>query len=401
MIRLAVVTANTMAARAIEEMTRETDTFGLVYCGAPSPPQMAGRLLSAADPELILLDLGDWECVAELVAGLHNASRPAALLGFRAAWTSEQQRSFEHDGLVDLLKEPFSVAQLEAAAYHAVHRQRPVTNPNVLAFLPAKAGSGCSMVALNTAASLANTLNKPTLLVEADRRSGALSILLNAENRGGLAHVLSNSGALTGMEFQQHLAWVGKLHLLLANPSNPGPLPNWTNYYQLLRFVQTQYDFVLVDLPEVIDSATSELVKAARAVFIVCEPEVTSLELGTVRRAELEHCGVAVEKIWALGNRWEPDRLKREHLVRTVETPMFAALPNDYKSIKDAALESRLVARGSPFGRACADLARRLSGLGEAVPEARSSRLGDSILIWTRELKRLRKRKRGTGRDET
>jgi len=47
---------------------------------------------------------------------------------------------------------------------------------------------------------------------------------------------------------------------------------------------------------------------------------------------------------------------------------MFAALPNDYEQVKDAALESRLVSRNSPFGNACAELARRLANVPEREP---------------------------------
>lgn len=102
--------------------------------------------------------------------------------------------------------------------------------------------------------------------------------------------------------------------------------------------------------------------------------------LGQVRREDLENNGIPPEKILALGNRWEPDRLKRGQLVGTIEAPMFAALPNDYEEIKSAALESRLVRRESPFGTACADLARRLSGSPPAAPDGPISRVLRLIL---------------------
>ena len=264
--------------------------------------------------------------------------------------------------IIELLHEPFSPTDLGRAAHYAVHRRHPLTHQNILAFLPSKAGSGCTTVALNTAAALANDLDQRTLLVEADRRSGTLSILLDVEGRGGLAEVLARS-TFSGVAWSQNIQSIGKLDLLLANPFKPGPLPNWVNYYQMLLFAQKQYDFIVVDHPEVVNPATAELLNAARQIFIVCEPEVASLKLVPLRRAELESCGVPAEKIYVLGNRWDPRRLEREDVVRTASAPMFAALPNDYDHVKNAALESRLVSRDSPFCKACADLARRLANI--------------------------------------
>ena len=376
MIRLALLTSNAAATAAIEQMVQDAGMFELGYRGSgesPAPAEL--RALLSADPEVILLGIDDCEHMARLATQLNGANRRGALVGFLNDWSPEQQESLADAGILELLHEPFSHSDLEKATHHAIHRRHPVTHPNVFAFLPSKAGSGCSTVALNTAAALANDLDRRTLLVEADRRSGALSISLNVEGREGLGEVLPRSGVLTGMEWSQNLGSIGKLDLLLANPFKPGPLPSWMNYYQLLLFAEKQYDFIVVDLPEVVNPATAELVGIARYTFIVCEPEVASLKLVPLRRAELESCGIPGEKIYVLGNRWEPHRLKSEDVAGIAKAPMFAVLPNDYQQVKNAALESSLVSRNSPFGSACTELARRLAGAPQPEPPGSVSRL--------------------------
>ena len=362
MIRLALLASNVAAADAIEQMTQDSSVFKLVHRSSPvSASQPVLQALSAVDPEVILMEVNGGEDAVELVKRLALASR-GALVGFRSEWTSEEQSSFAKAGACELLCEPFSAADLEEAAYRAVHLRRPTTHQNLLAFLPSKAGSGCSTVAVNTAAALANDLNQRTLLIEADRRSGALSVLLDVEDRGGLAQVLSHAGALTGLEWRQHVVSIGKLDLLLANPFNLGTPPTWADYYQMLSFIEKQYDFIVVDLPEVVNKATAELLSVARLVFIVCEPDVISLKLVRLRKTELECCAVRQENICVLGNRWESRRLNRD-IIQMTGAPMFAALPNDYQQVQNAALESRLVSRDSQFGRACAELARRLANM--------------------------------------
>lgn len=369
MIRLALLTSNMAAADSIEHMAEDSGVFKLVHRGSPdSPPQTILHTLSSLHPDVILLEANNGPNAAALAAKLNLGTR-AALIGFRGEWTPDEENGFAEAGICKLLREPFSESEMEAAAYDAVHLRRPIVHQNVLAFLPSKAGSGCTTVALNTAAALANDLNQRTLLVEADRRSGILSTLLDVENRGGLAEVLAHADELSVLELRRHLVSIGKLDLLLANPSNPSRLPTWVNYYRMLSFVETQYDFIIVDLPEVANPATAELLRVARLVFIVCEPELPSLKLVQLRRTELESCAVPPEKICVLGNRWESHRLKREDVAKAAGAPMFAALPNDYEQVKNAALESRLVSRDSPFGRACADLARRLAAMPE-TPQA-------------------------------
>jgi pilus assembly protein CpaE len=369
MIRLALLTSNVVAAAVIEQMVQSDRLFEMVYrASAVSPANSELRRLTTADPDVILLDVSDWQGVSPWAAKLNLASRRGVLVGFRGDWTSEEQTCLAEAGFVELLHEPFSPLELEKAAYRAIHQRQPLTHPNTFAFLPSKAGSGSSTVALNTAAALANDLNRRTLLVEGDRRSGTLSILLNVEGQGGIAEILARSGTLTGVEWSQNLLSIGKLDLLLANPFRPGPLPTWVNYYQMLLYAQKQYDFIVVDLPEVVNPATAELLSVVQRIFIVCEPEVTSLKLVRLRRAELEACAIPAEKIYVLGNRWDPTRIEREDVVRAAEAPMFAALPNDYEHIKNAALGSHLVSKTSPFGAACAELARRLAKMPELEP---------------------------------
>jgi pilus assembly protein CpaE len=268
------------------------------------------------------------------------------------------------------------VTELETLAYEAIHRDRPVESENILAFLPAKAGGGCSTVALNTAGALVNSLGKKVLLIESDTRSGVFSFLLNLEGHLGLRDALEHASDMTPVQWQQHCAEVSGVHLLLANPARRGPLPRWTDYYQLLHFLQKEYDFILVDLPEVINDATAEIVRTARGVMIVCEPEKPSLKLAKQRCTELESCEIAPENIHIVVNRWEHSRITVEEVEEAVERPVFATIPNDYAHVRNAVLKSRLVSVNSPFAKGCVALARKLGGL----PQTRVERLKFALL---------------------
>jgi len=244
-----------------------------------------------------------------------------------------------------------------------------VTHQNILAFVPAKAGGGCSTVALHVAAAMASG-NKKVLLIECDQRSGPLSIMLDLEDHKGLPEALEQQDeSLTPLGWRRVTAQIKGLglDLLLSNPSRRGRLPSWADYYQLLLFVQRQYDYIIVDFPEVINQATAEFVRNARSVFIVCQPELPSVRLAKIRQMELKSCEIPAENVKLIVNRWERGLLKVETIETAVEGKVFATLPNDYREVRDAILEMRLASSASAFNKACEVLARNISNLPEAA----------------------------------
>jgi pilus assembly protein CpaE len=371
MLSLAVLASNSVAGDAIEQMTAETGISKVVFRSSPTalPIPAVIRALGVHDPDLILLEIGDWESVASLAVSIKEHNLRGITVGFRPSWNRLEQLTFEEAGIHYLLREPFSPGEMETVAYEALHKERGVSNPNILAFLPAKAGGGCSTVAIHTAAALATGLTKNVLLIECDRRSGVYSIMLNLNGQPGLDNALQLGNAMTPGEWYQHIVRVSGLHLLPANPMHRSPLPSWAEYYQLLQFVQKQYDYLLVDLPEVVNEATAEVVRSARSVFIVCTPEIASLKMARFRAEELEACEIPRDRIRIIVNRWERDSPAAKELEEMLERQVFATLPNEYADLKAAMMESRLASPDSHFAEACRALARKLGGLPEAPPE--------------------------------
>ena len=371
MLSLAVLTANSSAAHGIEQMTGETGIFNVVYQGSLTVAAMPVviRALRVHDPDLILLDIGDWEEAGPLAGHISGCNLRGITIGFRPSWNRLEQATFEDAGVNYLLREPFSPGEIEALACEALHKEHGVTNQNIRAFLPAKAGGGCSSVAIHTAVALADGLQKKALLIEADRRSGVYSILLNLNNRHGLDNALQLGGAMTPVEWAQHFVKVSGLHLLPADPKHRGRSPSWADYYQLLRYVQNLYDYLVIDLPEVVNEATAELVRSARSVFIVCTPEIASLKLARIRAEELEASEISPDRISVIVNRCERNSPAAKELEEMLERPVFATLPNDYAHLNAAMMESRLASPDSPFAQGCQAFARKLGGLTEAPPE--------------------------------
>jgi len=371
MLTMALLTDNSSAADAIEYVAAETGLLGVVFRGSPTTGKIPAtiRALQTQGPDFVLLDVSDWDSVAPLADRLKVQDFNGIIVGFRPKWERMEALVLKESGIRYLLREPFSPAELETVVYEALHKERPITNPNIIAFLPAKAGGGCSTTAVHTAAALARTAPMNVLLIESDRRSGVYSIMLGLENRLGLDDALSLGNAWTSLEWHQHIVRISGFHLLAANPMHRRRVPSWADYYQLLCHIQKQYDYVLIDLPEIVNEATAEVVRSARKIFIVCTPEIPSLKMAQFRANELESCDIPSERIHVLINRWEHEAAAARDLENELERPVFGVLPNDYANLQKGMLESRLASPESSFAESCQALARKISGLPKSVPE--------------------------------
>lgn len=380
MLSLVLFTRNSLAAAAIEQIVHETDLFRLAAKLDPagSVPE-AIKTLSMRNPEVILADLADWEMLAPLRKSVGATGLRARWIGFAPEWSGTQEIDLIRAGVTRLLREPFGPTDLANAAYAAFHEGEPEVRPGLWAFLPSKAGGGCSTLVLNTAGALQQQLRRDVLLIEADARSGSISMLMDLEPRRPIHEALECAADLTTLEWQKFQAVLGGVHILAADPSKPGRLPSWADYHHLLRFLENRYPHILVDLPEVVNDATGEVVRRAENVFVVCTPEIPSLKMSGIRCRDLIQRGVPRERIRLLVTRFKRDEVSIRDVEKNLGWPVYATLANDYRSVRSSILESRLVAPDSAFGKDCSALARRLSGApdpaAERGPLGRFSRL--------------------------
>jgi Flp pilus assembly CpaE family ATPase len=228
--------------------------------------------------------------------------------------------------------------------------------------MPGKAGSGASTVLLHTARVIAQELKRSVLVIEADLHSGVLSANLQAEPKFSIRQVLAAAPQVDNMSWQRYVMPAGGVDFLLTNTMIKEPVPSWTHYFQLLRFAIPKYDFVMADLPEVVNSATAEIVRRAREVYVVSTPELSSLKLSKQRCQELAHWGVDRGRIQVLLNRGHKNDIGQKEAQQILDCPVAATFPNDYKTVRLAASDGSFVDKRSDLGKAYLAFSRMLVG---------------------------------------
>jgi pilus assembly protein CpaE len=350
------------ANRAIERLAGDSGlvTIPKTFSTYPSNYELT-VLFNTHDPDIVLMDLSEWERASATASMIHTLDPEVAIVGFGAGWANQTKARCEQAGISELLISPVTLKDFQASIHQGIQKRRSGLMENLVAFLPAKAGCGCTTVALNTAGRLAADLRQKVLLLEADLNSGVLSILLDVEARQSLLDALENSSQLDYSLWSSYVVQKHGIDLLLSTRSKP--LPSWSNYHHLLEFARPRYGTMVVDLPEVVNDATEEILRRAKFVFVVCTPEMPPLKLAQRRCMELESRGVPASRIGIIVNRWRASDIKEADVENVLEHGVAAIFPNDYASVQEATRNCRLVDTETELGKTYLSLARILAGV--------------------------------------
>jgi pilus assembly protein CpaE len=233
---------------------------------------------------------------------------------------------------------------------------------NVIAILPAKAGGGASTIAINTAQRLAQCFGKRVLVAECDLNSGTIAETLGLIPRESTARTLESADAAETLMWPRHVCRKDGVDFMLTAREWHGYRPTWHDYHHLLSFVAERYDCVLFDLPEVVDDATSEVVWAAKKVYVMTTSEIASLELARQRLAELRLAGVPLDRIRILVNRHHASDPSSEQISELLGCAVEMTLPNDYRAVQVAIGGRTFVAAQTVLGRSYMRLASVVAG---------------------------------------
>jgi Flp pilus assembly CpaE family ATPase len=320
------------------------------------------RTLNTTTPDVLLMEMSDFDRDVPLAATIHQYAPDVPLVGLVSRDFQERLNRSSNPDLTSLVAWPFTVDELERAISRAVHQMRGGIHDNLIAFLPGKAGSGSSTVVLHTARILAQELKRRVLVIEGDLHSGLLSAMLDVAVKSSIREALAEAPHIDSMSWQRCVTSVGGVDFLLTNTEIKEPVPSWTHYFQILRFAAPKYDLILVDLPEVVNSATAEIVRRARRVYVVSTPEFASLKLSKQRCLELDHWGVDRGRINALLNRGHRTDIGSKEAERILDCPVAATFPNDYRAIQRAIKGTSFIDLRSRLGEAYLAFSKMLTG---------------------------------------
>jgi len=339
-------------------------------------------------PSAVIVGLSDPERALALIQDLHRNLPEIVVAAAHTSNSSELILGAVRAGASEYLGPPYEVERLEEAIRQAADTARAQARGRLIAFLPARGGSGASIIAMHVADAMSRQSAHKILLVDFDFHSGAVDFRLGLKPAFTLTDALRRSENLDELWPQLTCSW--KNVDVLAPPRNfASQHDDLGRTAEVFFSARRAYEWVVSDLPVALYTSCRAALAQAETVYVVCTPELVSLHQARRKGQELRDLGVPPEAVRLLVNRMGAKHcLSAEEIGKIVGLPVTWTIPNDYDTISEASLKGGVVPANSELGLRYSALARDIMGL--SAPAERPSRsLSWKNLGWSRLVSRF------------
>jgi pilus assembly protein CpaE len=324
-------------------------------------------------PDLVLLDMAsDRETGLRLIAHLVTAHPTLAVIGLHHTRDSETILLCLRAGVAEFLHAPFRLADAEQALNRLVRRkesdvrQQPPRG-RLVAFVPAKGGSGATTVAAHVAYYIRKLTAQKVLLADFDLTAGTICFLFKLSHSYSLLDAMKHSHQLDESLWGSLVANHSGMDILPA-PEKPHTAPiEAYRVHECLEYARSFYDYVVVDLPSISEKVAGATLNEADEIYLVTSPALPSLFLARKTLALVEEMGLAKDKVRVLVNRLNKrDDLSLGDMEKIFRYPIFATFPGDEPGVRRALTEGKPLADNTELGAACRRFAEGLVGGGKS-----------------------------------
>ena len=367
-------------AELAERLTRALGEIGQVGVARrldryPGDQELSG-IIRAHAPQLFFIDVSELGEALRLAAVIAEQAPGAQVLA--AGRASEQRTLLElmRAGIREFIAVPDALSDLG----HAIERvlaaleRTPVNiamTDEVIAFLPAKPGVGCSTIALNVSAALAAEAGTKVLLADFDLNCGIIDFLLHLDGAHSLVDAAEHAAHLDEELWPKLVARVGNLDVLPAGPIKPGFRIEPPAIRYLLDFSRRNYDVICGDLSGLMERFSVDLMQESKRIFLVCTPELPALHLARQKLEYLRSLDLE-DRVAVLLNRAQKRSLVScADIEKLIGLPVAIQIPNDYRGVHKALQDAKPADPRSELGRCFTQLARHVLA---KSPEARKPR---------------------------
>jgi len=332
----------------------------------PTPPALEQRL-KALRPDVVVLDVAtDRDTALFLLSHIVGAQIP--VVGLHKTSDPETILQCLRSGASEFLHAPFRLPDAEQAIMRLVRRketdvrQQP-DRGKLLAFVPAKGGSGSTTLACHVATALARLTEKKVLLADFDLTQGTISFQFKLSHNYSLLDAIKHSHQLDESLWGSLVSSRRNLDVL------PAPEKPYTSslepyrVHECLEYARSAYEYLVIDLPSISEKVAMATLNEADQIFLVANPELPTLFLARKTLALLEEMGFQKEQVRVLVNRMNKrEDLSPGDMEKIFRSPIHAIFPADTSSVRRALTEGKPVEEGSDLGLACRKFAEMLAG---------------------------------------
>jgi pilus assembly protein CpaE len=254
------------------------------------------------------------------------------------------------------------------------------------AFLGAKGGAGTTTVAVNCGVELARVTKRQTIVVDLKSCLGEVALFLGVRPRFTVLDAIENLHRLD-KNFLQELIAKHKSGLDILAGSEQFDRPNAQDapaLEELIRVLTKAYDYLIIDVGNVVNACAAAALYAADNIFLVTNPDVPSIRNAQRLVDRVRQIGAGSERVKVLLNRASDQNIIAPKQIETaLGYGIHHTFSSDYRSVSTA-LNSGVpltVANNTEIASQFTNFTRNLIGMPEearakAEPEKRRVFMG-------------------------
>jgi pilus assembly protein CpaE len=325
--------------------------------------------LERSHPDVLVFDLSQPRMLEEAIRKIRALSS-APVIAVHDAVDAETILSALRAGAREYVYPPY-LASLQKALERISTDQgkQPVPKDlhgRVLGFLSAKGGCGATTIACHLAFELQRLTQQEILLTDLDLSAGVIGFLTNTKTRYTILDAVHNIHRLD-LSYWKALVSNGSPRLevitapsglVLDEPLDPAP------FREVVRFVRSNYDWVLADLGRGLNFFTLGLLEEMDEIFLATHLEVPALYQTKNLVQLIRELGFLEDRLHVIVNRApKQSEFTAEEVEGLLGMPIHAKLPNAYPDLYQAFAEGRLLSSDTQLGKHFTQLAKGLAGI--------------------------------------
>jgi pilus assembly protein CpaE len=323
--------------------------------------------LAKVKPEVLLLDVGavptdlaiairqvKLQAPRTKIVALHSVDDPKIILAAMRAGANE----FLHPPLEESL-----ALALDRILNSVDTDVVPSSRGKIIGFLSAKGGCGSTTLACHIAWELQNQTRKNVLLADLDLTSGLVGFLMKTPSSYSILDAIKN---LSRLDESMWKALIVEHRPSLSVIPAPATYTRWdhpdeTQLKQVLQFMRTQHDWIVLDLGRSMNSIAAAVLDEIDQLLLVSTLEVVALHgLKSIVHGLFDQG----EKLQLVLNRTPKMMdISTQELEKILGRSLYAALPNDYMGLYQSYSSGNLLNSNTRLAQHFGLLAAKIAGV--------------------------------------
>lgn len=357
MLRSIIICPDADLGRRLEQALLEGGRVGVARRVAEYPNDAdLDRMIRANAPDVVFLGIQDMRRVSATLRLLEKIVSDLPVVAVGRVADSQALVEVMRAGIREFVAPPFEsgpIIETLVRVNEQLQRNPPEidSTEHVYSFLPSKAGTGTSTIALNLAGSIARRPDQHVLLADFDLNSGMTRFLLKLQNTNSIAQAATHAFEMDEVVWPKLVTSMSRLDVLHAGRINPNFRLESAHIRHLTDFWRRIYKVICFDLSGALERYSMELMEQSKRIFLVCTPEIPSLHLAREKLAYLRTQNLDA-KVSVIVNRCQKRMvITPENIEQLLGVKLFMSFPNDYAVVHRAAQSASLIEPNTELGQ--------------------------------------------------